>query len=115
MDRSVSTLSLSTLKELDGRIEALVGEQIQRAARDCRERPELDKARIVKVQIELTPVFEDGVCADINVQIFVDDKHPPRRTRAYRLGVRNNNTLFFSPDNPEDITQPGLGFHGDDD
>lgn len=109
----VRELTLSTISDLDDRIDKVIQQELQRAARDCRERPEEGKPRKVMLQIELTPVFEDGECGDINVQFFVDGKNPTRRTRLYRVGVNRQNKLFFSPDNPQDISQPGFDFQGE--
>ena len=115
MDREVISLSLSTIAELNPKVDDLVREQIARATRDCIERCEINKARKVKIQIEVTPEVEDGICEDVNVQIFIDDELPPRRTRAYRMGVRKKDfNPFFAPDNPDNIRQRGLGFDGDD-
>lgn len=115
MDREVVPLRLTTIGELNPKIDDLVAEQIARATRDCIERCEIDKPRLVKIQIEVTPEVEDGLCEDVNVQIFIDDKLPPRRTRAYRMGVNKKHySPFFAPDNPDNIRQRGLGFDGDD-
>lgn len=114
MERSVRELTLATLTELEPRISALFNKKIQRAVRDCREAPEEGKAREVKFKLEITPIFEHGECIDVHVQIFIDDKVPVKRTRQFRLGATKKDQLFFCPDNPEDITQRGLGFDGDD-
>jgi len=109
MDRGIKELTLSTIKDLDPRIETVVSQDIKRAIRDCKERPEEGKPRKVMLQIKITPVFEDGMCDDVNFQFFVDGKNPVRRTRLYRCGVKKQSFMpFFSPDNPEDISQPGF-------
>jgi hypothetical protein len=77
---------------------------LQRAVKDCIDRPSDERSRKVTLQINLTPVKEviDNVisCEGAHGLFQVRCKIPDWETRTYDFGVRTNGALVFNPDSP---------------
>ena len=102
-------LKLGTLVAVDPRIETLFNKQIAKVANDCLDRPLDPKARQVFLVFNVTPSIdpETGDCDHVDVAVASEVKTPPYKTKAFPMQVTKAG-LFFNPDVPEDLNQPGL-------
>jgi hypothetical protein len=106
-------LSLETIKSLDGGAALETFQNaVQRAVRDCMERPGDKRARKVVLQLALTPVPQiDGNTIDCDGAKGVFQcrvKIPDWETREVDFGVQNSGDLIFNPDSPRDHRQTTL-------
>lgn len=106
-------LSLETLKDLDfGAAEAAFRQALERAVQDCLDRPGDDRARKILLQMTLKPVKVirgNTIDCDGARGLFqVRCKIPDWETREVDFGVRNNGTLYFSPESPDNHRQGTL-------
>ncbi len=106
----VLQLNAENLKVLDeGKVAATLDTMLKRAVQDCMDRPAETKARLVTMQIEITPDMEPGGdCTKANAQIQFASKLPAYRTRVLSMGIRRNATLVFNEDEYDDFDQRSL-------
>lgn len=104
---SIHALTLDSLKHLDlGKADAGFKTHLERAARDCMDRPGDDKKRKVILEIAMEPLMlPDGTCDEVKAQIQITSKIPSHRTRVYSFGLRRNGTLTFNEDSPDNVNQ----------
>ena len=95
---AIRELSLSELQNLDaGRIAVAFQEELKRAAEDCEDRPGEQRARVVTLQCEVTPVCdEDGLCEEVRTKFQVRSKVPTRKSKVYTMGLRKGGKRAFS-------------------
>jgi hypothetical protein len=103
-------LSLESIKELDGGAAMhTFQDAVQRAVKDCIERPGDKRARKVVLQLALVPVPMitgntidcDGAKGAFQCKV----KIPDWETREVDFGVQNSGDLIFNPDSPRDHRQ----------
>lgn len=100
-------LSLENLKQLDlGKISVAFDAELQRAVKDCMDRPGDKKARKVAIIFLLAPTDESTGTGDANdvlhVGCEITSVVPKRRTRVYAMRPRVNGSLTFHLDSPDD-------------
>lgn len=112
-------LNLETLKSLDlGSVDAAFRRCLERAVRDCLDRPDDERARKVTLQLNLVPVKQiiqnviscEGARGTVQFRCRV----PDYETRTLDFGVRENGSLYFSEECPDNHRQSSL-FTGDGD
>lgn len=101
--------SLETLGQLlDGQVLALFQKLMQQAITDCENRPSDDKARQIKVILNLKPKSRTEQIDDrhsrtildgIALTVDMDVKCPTRKTMAIDCGVGPGHSLLFNPHN----------------
>jgi hypothetical protein len=99
--------SLETIKQLDsGVVDAAFKTEMEHVVRDCTDRPLLDKPREVTIKFLVLPkVKADGRtndCDAVEVEVHVGSKIPGRKSPVYSMGVKQDGSLTFHPDAPED-------------
>ncbi len=96
-----------SLAVLDGgRIKEAFMQALRRCESDCRDRPLLEKARTITLEMVLEPrVDEDtGALIEMVAQFRVKDRNPVRESKVYHLNAKGAG-LFFNADAPEDPRQ----------
>ena len=102
--------SLDSLKELDGgRVAEAFTQAVRRAVADCEDRPSEENARKVILQLELLPIMDDGRCEGVAAAFQVKDTIPTRKSRVYNFGVKADQKLFFSDEDPHNVNQYTFG------
>lgn len=97
-------LTLSNLKDLDqGKVPIMFGLELKKALQDCLNRPSLKKARKVTLELEITPVANEGECEKVLIGFDVKSRIPPRRTEAVPLGITHAGQAWFYNEEPEDL------------
>ena len=103
-------LSADTLSKLDhGRAAAALNTAIQKAVRDCLERPGDDRARTVTLQMTVKPISEviqneiscEGATGQYKVKVAV----PDWESQKLGFGVKQNGDLVFSENSPANHLQ----------
>ncbi len=107
---SQQLLKLETLSALaHGKVGVAFDREIKRLVRDCIDRPSDDRARVVTLQITVTPTaVVDGqsvTCEGAKAVAKVRSKVPDYETQEIDLGVRENGGAVFSPTCPENHRQ----------
>ena len=107
------TLTTATLHRLDdGMVGRVIDAEIQKALKDCEDRPGLAKVRKVTIQLELTPQQDDRTNAlrgvDTAVQVAV--KVPPTGTRTEYLRTTHDASNKQVLATLADTWQDGLDF-----
>ena len=106
-------LSLESIKQLDGGAAMETFQTaVQRAVKDCIDRPGDKRARKVILQLAITPVSTvtgntidcDGAKGLFQCKV----KIPDWETREVDFGVQNSGDLIFNPDSPRDHKQMTL-------
>jgi len=91
-------LTLANLKDLDfGKASTTFEVALQRAVKDCLDRPGDDRPRTVVLELKITPGRFRIKCA-----------LPNWETQVVDFGVRNNGKLVFNEDSPRDHRQQTL-------
>lgn len=114
-------LSLRTIEKLDdGRIAAAFKIALQRAIRDCENRPANRKSRKVMLQVEVLPhLNDDGRCYDCDFSFAIKESLPQANSAKYRGCIKHDGSLLFndlSDDNPNQLTlDDGNDSFADDD
>jgi hypothetical protein len=110
---SLLRLSLESIKQLDGGMAMhTFQDAVQRAVKDCIERPGDKRARKVVLQLSLVPVPMisgstidcDGAKGAFQCKVRI----PDWVTREVDFGVQNSGDLIFNPDSPRDHKQMTL-------
>lgn len=106
---AIEKLTLDGIARLDDeRIAKAFALALDRARRDCHDRPALEKARKVTLTILMTPCEdEDGSCGTVDVQFELDDNVPKRATRKYNMRSLSTG-LWFNELSPDDVRQGTL-------
>lgn len=99
---------ISDLREIDGgRISEALKLQLKRVIEDCRDRPNLDKPRKIKLQIEISPTADPKTFAldGINLSFRLNSTYPNMERVDLNLGCKANGQLFFSEHSPDNFDQ----------
>lgn len=91
-------LNVKNLVEFDqGRLAAAIELALKQCVADCQDRPGLDSARKVKIELKLTPEIDHtGELIAIDAHYSVAPILPPRSKGGCGLGVQKNGDLVFS-------------------
>jgi len=114
LDMSLMVLSLENLKELDfGKVAVMFNSALERAVRDCVDRPGDKKVRKVTFQLDLKPIVDqDAELECVEVKCQAKTSVPNFQNRGLQLVPRKDrgqNVLAFNPDSA-DARQNDLGF-----
>jgi hypothetical protein len=116
---SLFSLSAETLKQLDrGAAAAALDQAIQRAVKDCLDRPGDDRARKISLTLEVRPVTEvcnnvltcEGARGCYKVRLRI----PDWESQTLDFGVRENGLLVFNEHSPTNHRQATF-FEGEED
>lgn len=115
---SLREFNAGALPVLDGgKVAAAFDKCMQHAVDDCYDRPADDRAWVVTVQFEVSPVMRPGgECDTVEVAFQVKSKLPTFRTQQYSMGLRRkgpNAQLVFSEHSLDNVDQAGM-FEDDD-
>jgi hypothetical protein len=107
---AIELLKLSTLPAVaDGKIASQFDKLLERAVEDCRSRPQVGGARKVILEVSIIPLPDDtGELDSTEVSFELKTKAPSRQSRAYSMGAKKTNTLYFNTENAESIHQRTL-------
>ena len=105
--------SLSEIIHLDlGKIDSRLRTELKRAVLDVTERPEVDKPRVVALEMRIMPdQYLQGQVETVFVEFVTKSKLPPA-SAAYSMHVQASGQLTFndeSPDEPHQGTLDELG------
>lgn len=117
MGSQLHQLTFQTLGQMDGgRIAEAFRLALERVLKDCEDRPHVDKARTISIQIAIKPVCapDDDICDETRMQCVVSDNVPKRQTRLYSLGLRRGGMATFNDESLDDIKQESFGFEDDE-
>lgn len=103
-------LNLQNMVLLDfGKIPAAFDLEMVRVVQDCMDRPLDDKARKVAIVFTVKPKSEavsTGTgqvdCDRVTVEAEIQSTVPKRRTQIYEMTPKNDGSLSFHPDLPEE-------------
>ena len=106
-------LTMENLKDLDyGRVGEAFTRALQLVVRDCLDRPGLETAREVAIDIKVKPVAVTNgqtiSCEGAKAVVVVKAKVPPRESGVLDFGVRETGALVFSEDSPANHRQETL-------
>lgn len=115
MPNALTKFSLETMKDLDGgRATLTFDEQLKVAVRDCLERPGEQRARVVTLQMTMIPVavVEGNTvdCDGVNAVIKCTTKLPDHQARQVNFGIKNDGSLIFNKNSPNDHRQTTLDY-----
>lgn len=108
-------LTLATLPLVDnGSAAEAFNEYIRQAAKDCDDRPGLDKDRTVTLAVKMRPRHAGNNALDsIDVEIEITSKGPGQKTLAHRMDVKAGGSVVFHPDDRNDPSSNPLPFNGE--
>lgn len=85
----IHNLTLESLIHFDGGTAAVAfSRMLQRAIADCKERPTESRVRKVTLQVELTPLEQDGVLDDVEIVVQCKEVIPTYQSQTVRAQVR---------------------------
>lgn len=89
---------LTDLETFDnGRIAEALAQALRRCISDCHDRPGVTEARVVNLQLAISPQpAEDGDLDGVNIQFQIKDKAPVRKSKVYNLEARRNGALVYN-------------------
>lgn len=105
---AIKEFLISDLREIDnGRISEALKLQIKRVIDDCRDRPNLEKARKIKLQIEVIPTADPKTSSldGIKLSFRINSQYPNMERVDLNLGCKADGRLFFSEHSPENFDQ----------
>ncbi len=108
--------ALKNLTLLDnGIIDEAFKREIQHVVKDCEDRPLDKKARTVCIKFELVPVPDTSsnqvLCEHVVVACDISSSVPKRRTKVYQMKPKQDGSLVFHPDLPDDADGETLYDH----
>lgn len=105
----ITMLTMGTLAEIDnGRLREAFEQALRRAQTDCKDRPALEKARKITLQLSMVPIVGDsGDLESCNVEFQIKEALPPRDTRTFNMAA-DEAGLYFNDLSPKDIRQRSL-------
>jgi hypothetical protein len=90
----------------NGIVTASFDAELRRLVKDCDERPLDDKPRVLQMTVKLTPNpdvhGQHPVCDTVDVEVEITGKVPTMRTKSYAMKLKQDGTLAFHPDLPDD-------------
>ena len=102
------TVNLDNLNDIDPKIQAAFAMHMRRAVQDCLDRPGEKKARLIKMDVQITPILDDdGGCSKVHANFKMRGKIPEHSTRDFELVAQRNGNLLVnenSPTNPDQLT-----------
>ena len=106
---AIESFELKTLTEIDGgRIREAFEQALRRCESDCRDRPNIAKARTLTLSVSLVPaVDERGELDTVAATFDIAEKLPKRQSRKYQMLARGGK-LLFNELSPDDVKQKTL-------
>lgn len=100
-------INLKALMELDGgRIGIQFRDRLKQLATDCANRYGDDTARVLIMEVRLTPKCgQDGFTDKVDMEIRIKSKIPADRTPCYECLVHKNGALSTNDLSREDVDQ----------
>ena len=114
---ALSVFTLADLATLDDRrVAAAWIDEINRAVRDCRDRPTEKAVRRVTLTAEIKPGFIDdtGDCEEVKIEFTFKNALPARRTREYAMMPTKNGGLLYNALSPNNARQMTIDEAGND-
>lgn len=109
--QDLSTESLPLVR--NGMLAAQLDALIRAVTRDCHERPALDKARKIVLEIGLTPRCDDrGNIEAVYADFAMKSRIPGYAIEGDQMLPRGEDRLLFQPLSPTDPRQDALPIHG---
>ena len=105
---AIKEFVISDLSDIDnGRIAEALKMKMKRVLDDCRDRPNLDKSRKIKLQVEVTPTADPKTFAldGINLSFRINSTYPNRERIDLNLGCKADGRLFYSEHSPGNFDQ----------
>ena len=87
-----------------GRIGVAIDQAIDRARRDCFDRPGLEKPRKVTIEITILPVLGEKDLDSCNVVMAIKESIPGRESRGFNMRAGKDG-LLWNELSPEDVAQ----------
>lgn len=105
--------TLENLKDLGyGIVNEAFAKEMTLLAKDCEDRPLEEKSRNLTLVFKLTPKVDTSGntahCDGVHLEVEIAGKTPVRRTRIFDMKLKNDGSLFFHPDLPEDADGDAL-------
>ena len=112
---ALKELTLDTIKDLDfGKAAVGFKVALERAVKDCNDRPSDDRKRTVVLSLTLVPVKEISgntiSCEGAKGVFQVRCKIPDWEMDTVDFGVKNNGMLYFSEESPKNHRQGTMAF-----
>ena len=103
-------LDFSGLQEIaDGTVTAAVNHHLQRAIRDCEDRPGDETARKVKLEVLLKPLTtQDGACVDVVAECQISSTTPKHISKPVECRVKAGGRAVFNDLSEDDVDQRTL-------
>lgn len=94
--------NVKTLNDVaDGIVSRAFMKELEKAVRDCLDRPKYKKPRTVTLELKLTPqIDEDGSCEGAFGEFDVRSKLPSRKCDPIAFKLNRQGQLAFSENNP---------------
>jgi len=123
---ALKKLSIADLAALDsGRVAAAFDAQLAAAIADCSDRPEVETARKIKLEISLTPIMDSRRdLGEVVVGFEIQGKSPALKSREYTMDHRSERDrttgrtqmhLVFNEDAHGDPHNQSLPLDGEND
>lgn len=102
-------LTLSTLNSLDmGKITTAFDHELTHVVKDCIDRPNDDRDRIVNLKMRVKPDASDGVADTVMCEFVVQSAVPPRQSKRYQLQAHASGAVLVNPESADNIHQGTL-------
>lgn len=106
-------LTLENLNLLNfGQISKIFDQQLKAMVKDCEDRPLEKGPRKVAIVFLLTPDPDIGgiqpICDKVDVACDVQSTVPKTKTRVFSMKPKQDGSLAFNPDIPEDAEADGI-------
>lgn len=98
---ALEKFDLATLATIDqGRLKEAFDQAFARLVEDCKDRPELKKARKLTLTVEVEPRTEQGSLDSVDVSFAFKEVIPNRESRTYNMTAGRGGVLWneLSPD-----------------
>lgn len=114
---ALEKFSLGALSTIDnGKVAAAFAHALRRCEEDCKDRPAVDTARTIMLDIQITPVVgDDGALESVNVSFRIKNSVPERQSKTYNKTYNMQATrggLLFNELSPDDVRQGTLDSPG---
>lgn len=105
---ALERFALSTIATMDdGRINEAFLQALRRCEDDCKDRPGLKDERVVKIEVRMAPIGDEGDLESVNVAFKITDTVPKRSSKTYNMKSVPGG-LLFNDASPEDVRQATL-------
>jgi len=100
--------SLKKVGELDPRLDAQVALELRRIVQDMQDRPGVDAARKLTIELAFKPEAATGSMDSVSLRCKIKSSMPPVESRSYSLEPHGSGALLFNPASPDNVRQRTL-------